>query len=143
MRDQDLPLSRGRSIPAWALEFRTSRASGPGGQHVNKTETKVQLLLECRGLVFLDPGSRERLYRLAGRNVDADGRIFVVCQDHRDLLRNLELAREKLALLVETCLVAPKRRVATKPTRGSQRRRLEDKAHRAKTKANRGRAGED
>jgi len=143
MRDEDLPLSRARSIPASALEFRTARSSGPGGQHVNKTETKVQLLLDCTALAFLDPGSRTRLYRAAGRNVDADGRIFVICQDHRDLLRNIEQAREKLIALVEASLIAPKRRVATKPTRGSKERRLGEKKHRAKTKAGRGKSFED
>lgn len=143
MRDAPIPLSRGRSIPAAALEVRTARASGPGGQNVNKTESKVHLYLDLSALPWLAPPARVRLLALAGRCVDEFGRPYVVSQENRDQLRNVEEAREKLASLVERALVVPKKRVATKPSRGSKERRLGEKKRRSETKASRGRVQSD
>lgn len=143
MRDDDLPISRSRVIPASALEVRTARASGPGGQHVNTTESKVQLFLDVAAIPWLDAGARTRLYALAGRAVDSDGRIQVQSQENRDQLRNLTEARDKLAELVRRALVVPKRRIATKPTRGSNQRRLESKKRTSDKKSSRSRVRDD
>jgi ribosome-associated protein len=139
----DLPIDRRRVIPAQALEVKTARASGPGGQHVNKTETKVQLTLDPRAVPWIDEGTRLRILALAGRNVDRDGRVFLVSQEQRAQSQNLESAREKLVELVTKALVRPKRRVATKPSRAQKARRLDEKKQRAKTKATRSRVRDD
>ena len=131
----DLPISRTRLIPAQALEVKTARASGPGGQHVNRTESKVQLTLDPALVPWIDDGTRLRIVALAGRNVDRDGRVFVVSQEHREQTRNLESAREKLAEIVGKSLARPKRRVATKPSRAAKARRVDEKKKRGQTKA--------
>jgi ribosome-associated protein len=130
----DLPISKTRSVPAQALAVKTARASGPGGQHVNRTESKVQLTLDPQRVPWMDHGTRLRLIALAGRNVDSEGRVYVVSQEHREQPRNLELAREKLAEILQKALVRPKRRIATKPSKGQKARRLNEKKQRAETK---------
>ena len=125
------------------MTVRTSRASGPGGQHVNRTETKVQLQFDPRAVPWLDPAARQRLIALAGRSVDSEGRILISAQEHREQSQNLEAAREKLKALVLKALVRPKRRIATKPTRASKTRRLNEKKRRGETKAGRGRVRDD
>lgn len=139
----DLPIDRTHVVPGQALEVKTARASGPGGQHVNRTETKVQLTLDPALVPWVDLGTRLRMVALAGRNVDREGRIFVVSQEHREQQRNLESAREKLAELLTKALVRPKRRIATKPSKGQKARRLNEKRQRSETKAGRGRVRED
>jgi len=139
----DLPISKSRVIPAQALEVKTSRASGPGGQHVNRTETKVQLTFDPRAVPWVDAGTRLRIIALAGRNVDSDGRVLVMSQEQRAQSQNLERAREKLRELVTKALVRPKRRVATKPSKAQKARRVDDKKLRAKTKASRTRVRDD
>jgi len=133
----DLPISKTRVIPADALALKTARASGPGGQHVNRTESKVQLTLDPARVPWIDHGTRLRIIALAGRNVDREGRIYVVSQEHREQPRNLETAREKLAEMVQKALVRPKRRVATKPSRAQKARRVEAKKQRSETKSQR------
>jgi ribosome-associated protein len=140
---EDLPIDKLRVIPGQALEVKTARASGPGGQHVNRTESKVQLTFDPRAVSWVDAGTRLRIIALAGRNVDSDGRVFIVSQEQRAQSQNLELAREKLAALVKKALVRPKRRVATKPSRAQKARRLDEKKQRAQTKAGRGRVRDD
>jgi ribosome-associated protein len=139
----DLPISRTRVVPGAALETKTARASGPGGQHVNRTESKVQLTLDPALVPWIDAGTRLRMVALAGRNVDRDGRIFVVSQEHREQPRNLDNARAKLVELITKALIRPKRRIATKPTRSSQVRRVNEKKQRSETKASRGRVRDD
>lgn len=139
----DLTISRGRILPGHALTVRTSRASGPGGQHVNRTETKVQLQFDPREVPWIDEGARLRMIALAGRSVDREGKILISSQEHREQSQNLEAAREKLKALVLKALVRPKRRIATKPTRAAKARRLDAKKRRAQTKAGRGRVRED
>lgn len=139
----DLPISRTRVIPAQALEVKTARASGPGGQHVNRTESKVQLTFDPRAVPWVDEGTRLRMVALAGRNVDREGRIFVVSQEQRVQSQNLENARQKLLELVTKALARPKRRVPTKPSRAQKARRLNEKKQRAETKAARTRVRDD
>jgi ribosome-associated protein len=139
----DLPISKTRVIPGQALDVKTARASGPGGQHVNRTESKVQLTIDPAQVPWIDAGTRLRMVALAGRNVDREGRIYVVSQEHREQPRNLDNARAKLVELITKALVRPKRRVATKPTRASKVRRVNEKKQRSETKATRGRVRED
>jgi ribosome-associated protein len=140
---EDLVISRTRVISGRALEIKTARASGPGGQHVNRTESKVQLTLDPADVPWIDPGTRLRLTALAGRNVDGDGRVYVVSQEHREQARNLEDARSKLAAMISKALTRPKARVATKPSKRQKARRVDEKKARSQIKQNRGRVRDD
>ncbi len=140
---ESITIQRTRIIPAAALEVKTARSSGPGGQHVNRTESKVQLSLDLTRVPWIDEGLRLRIIALAGRNVDRDGRVFVVSQTYREQPRNLESAREKLGELVKKALARPKRRVATRPSKAQKARRLDEKRQRAQAKARRVRVQED
>lgn len=140
---ESITIQRTRIIPAAALEVKTARSSGPGGQHVNRTESKVQLSLDLTRVPWIDEGLRLRIIALAGRNVDRDGRVFVVSQTYREQPRNLESAREKLGKLVKKALARPKRRVATQPSKAQKARRLDEKRQRAQAKARRVRVQED
>jgi ribosome-associated protein len=126
-RERDLQIDETRTIPGHALSWTAARASGPGGQHVNRTESKVQLTLDPNQVYWLLGPVRERLIRLAGHQADGAGHITIASQEHREQSRNLEEARGRMAELVRTALIRPKRRIATKPTKGSIRRRLDEK----------------
>ena len=136
---EDLPINKTRVIPGSALDVKTSRSSGPGGQHVNKTDSKVQLTLDPSLVAWIDPGTRLRMVALAGRNVDREGRIFIVSQEHRDQPRNLESAREKLTALITKAMVRPKTRVPTKVSKRQKAKRVDEKKQRSETKSARGR----
>lgn len=133
----DLRVSRTLSIPAVELEWRFSRASGPGGQHVNTSSTRVELSWNIAASLALSPGQRERLLeRLSSRLTD--GSITVSAAEQRSQLLNRRSAQEKLGQIIAAALAPdPPKRRATKPTKGSQRRRLEAKAQRSQTKAQR------
>lgn len=130
-------------MPGHALTVRTARASGPGGQHVNRTETKVHLSFDPSAVDWLDEAARARFYKLAGNSVDSEGHVYFVSQEHRDKEQNLEAARTKLRELLQRALIKPKRRIPTKPSRASKKRRVDEKKHRAKTKAGRGRVKDE
>ena len=135
---EDLRVDETHLIPGHALSVTTARASGPGGQHVNRTESKVHLVLDLNQVYWIHGELRTRLIKLAGRSADpVAGQLAVTCQEHREQSRNLETARDRLVELVRRALVRPKRRIATKPTRGSVRRRLETKQRTATRKADR------
>lgn len=121
-------------IPGEDLSWRAVRASGPGGQHVNKVSTKVELRFDLPGTTALSAPQKARLRRLAATRLDADGRIVITSQLTRNRVRNLEDARAKLAELIRPALVPPKHRRATKPSRAAKRRRLDAKRRRSDTK---------
>jgi ribosome-associated protein len=110
------------------------RASGPGGQNVNKVASAVELRLDA-AKAGLPADVLERLRRLAGRQMTLAGELVIQAQTHRSQERNRDEALKKLVALLRKALVRPKKRVATKPTKASKRRRLESKARRSDTKA--------
>ncbi|HHL21322.1 MAG TPA: aminoacyl-tRNA hydrolase [Aliiroseovarius sp.] len=128
----------------WEVTESFTRASGPGGQNVNKVSTAVELRFEAARSPSLPQPVKARLKRLAGRRWTRDGAIVIRVEDTRSQARNREIARERLAELVRRALVAPKRRIATRPGMGAKQRRMDAKTRRGQVKALRGRVtGED
>ncbi|WP_415922585.1 alternative ribosome rescue aminoacyl-tRNA hydrolase ArfB [Tateyamaria sp. SN6-1] len=127
----------------WELSESFVRASGPGGQNVNKVATAVELRFEAARSPALAPAVKTRLKRLAGRKWTTEGALVIQCDETRSQARNRDIARQRLVDLIRKALVAPKRRVATRPTLGSKKRRLKAKKERGAVKALRGRVQSD
>ena len=129
-------------VPPGALSVRATRASGPGGQNVNKVATKIDLRVDLDAVEGLSDAARARLRLLARNRLDAEGRLVVTSQATRNQARNLEDARARVAELVQAALVPPRARVHTHPTAGARRRSLEDKKQRGAVKRWRTRPGD-
>lgn len=121
-------------LPDQDLAWSFVRASGPGGQNVNKVATAAQLRFDLIGTESLAPEVKQRLRSLAGRRVTADGALIIVARNHRTQEGNRREALERLAELVRRAWAAPKTRKATRPTRAARERRLEGKTQRRATK---------
>lgn len=126
-------------IEDWEITESFMRSSGPGGQHVNKVSTAVELRFEAGRSPNLPEHVKVRLRKLAGRKWTKDGAIIITAEKHRSQPMNRALAQEKLIELIVEATKRPKFRVKTKPTKGSQRRRMDSKTKRGQVKALRGR----
>jgi ribosome-associated protein len=134
---EDVRVTDRLTIPAAELGWRFSRSSGPGGQGVNTTDSRVELSWDVAGSVALPTALRERaVERLSGRLVN--GVITITASEHRSQWRNREAAAARLAALVSSAIAAPPRvRRPTRPSRGAVERRIAGKKRRAETKRNR------
>jgi ribosome-associated protein len=125
---ESIRVTRTVALPPGEIRLRTSRSSGPGGQHAQKSETRVEAIFEVEESSALSPAQKRRVIAKAGPVLRA------VAQDERSQLRNKELAVERVVDALREALRVPRHRVATKPTKASRERRLESKKRRGQTK---------
>ena len=134
LRTMPVEITPDISLPDQDLTWSFVRASGPGGQNVNKVATAAQLRFDLAGTESLQPAVKERLRSLAGRRVTEDGSLLIVARNQRTQEGNRREALARLTDLIRRALVAPTARKATRPTRASRERRLEGKTQRRRTK---------
>lgn len=129
-----LPISQHLHIPEEDLEERFIRSPGPGGQHVNKAATAVQLRYDTHRADYLNPAVKARLKRLAGNRMSTEGILLIEARSHRSQERNRQEARQRLAALLRRALEKPKARKRTRPTAAAVRRRLAEKKRQSAVK---------
>jgi ribosome-associated protein len=129
-----LTIAAGVAIPDEELSLSFVRSSGPGGQNVNKVATAAQLRFDLEHSGVLTPAVKARLRVLSGRRLTADGALLIIARNHRTQEHNRREAETRLAELVRRALIAPKRRVATRPTRAAREQRLERKTRQGRAK---------
>ena len=125
---ESIRVTRSVVLPRAEIELRTSRSSGPGGQHAQKSETRVEAIFDVEGSSALTPGQKRRVLAKAGPTLRA------IAQDERSQLRNKELATERLVTMLREALHVERKRVPTKPTKAAKERRLDDKRRRGEVK---------
>lgn len=138
-----LQVTRSVTIPDRELKVSFSPSGGPGGQHANRSSTRVTLEWNVAGSGVLGPRQRARLLRVLGHRLDGDGTLRVTSDARRSQLRNRADAEQRLARLVARALTPPKDRIATQPTFTSQRKRVESKRRRGQIKRLRSRPEDD
>ena len=136
-KDGLLEVAEGVSIPRWELEFRATRAGGAGGQHVNTSSTRIELLWNVARTTALDDERRARVTTKLATRIDGEGWLRVVSSARRSQQQNREAAEARLVELVRGALVVQKRRRPTRPTRASQEERIRTKRKRSETKRRR------
>ncbi len=136
-RDENIHLRTGEQIPVSALEFATSRGGGPGGQNVNKVETRVEVRINLREYPELREKTREILLQQLAKRLDKEGNLRVVASTERSQYGNKVAAIKRLENLLNKSLTPVKKRVATKPSGAAKRRRLEKKKQQSQKKATR------
>ncbi len=124
-------------VPAESIEMKAVRASGPGGQNVNKVASKVELRVDLGQIRGMDHAGRQRLRHLVAKRLDEDGRLLVTSQRTRDQHRNLQDARKKIHDWIAKAVSSPKKRLPSEPSRNAMERRLANKHQRAELKRER------
>ena len=142
-RVKELIVNQNLTIPAVELRWRAVRASGPGGQNVNKVATKVELTFDLPQSQVLTDAVKSRLRRLAARYLDGEGCVVITCQNERMQRQNLDQARDLLVDVIARALVTPRKRKKTKPSAGSKAARLRGKRLNAEKKQARKRVSDD
>jgi ribosome-associated protein len=138
-----LMISARISIPDEELHFSFARSSGPGGQNVNKVNSKATLHWNATTSPALPEEIRQRFLALYASRITNDGEVVITSQESRDQPKNVAICLEKLKQMIVAVLTVPKKRRPTKPTKGSQKRRLNEKKQRAQVKEGRRRVGDD
>jgi ribosome-associated protein len=139
----DIVVSPELTIPESELTFRASRAGGPGGQHVNTSSTRIELMWDLTNSRVVSDEVRARLLEKLAARLDSEGMVRVVASDRRSQRQNREAAAERLAGIVRQALVVRRKRRATKPTKGSREQRLSEKHRRSDRKRDRRRDFDD
>jgi ribosome-associated protein len=132
-----LPVNASFAIPRSELQYRASRSGGAGGQHVNTSSTRIELLWDLTHSVAVSDEQRQLLSEKLRARLDADGSVRVVASDRRSQLQNRESAEERLVDIVRRALVVPKKRKATRPSKAAKQKRLNEKKKRSQQKRDR------
>lgn len=130
-------MAPGVSVASDALRVQFTRSSGPGGQNVNKVNTRIELWMPLSAIAGLTHNALGRLRRLAGKRITAEGELHLSAQTERSQERNRQAVMERLRELLIQAMAEPKPRRATKPSKAAKRRRLESKRHRGQIKSQR------
>ena len=138
-----IEVDAGLTVPDTDYSLAFIRASGPGGQNVNKVASAVPLRFDLAGTRVLDAGAKQRLGVFAGQRLTDEGSVLITARNHRTQEQNRREAERRLSDLIRRARIVPKPRKPTRPTRASKRRRVDTKVQRGSTKRGRGRVGLD